>query len=175
MAATTSSFSSSSDGRPMTNGRCRLCGAMLGDNGLSLRQMPVCNRFTTAPDTAERHDLSLHQCGQCDLIQLAAPLPVETIRPRLPWIKYREPDAHLDAFVDRLLAGHAAGAANAYGVGPFDQPLLDRLDRRGLRTSALDSRPPSARNCGYPYLETWQLGLSTGHLAGAQGRADIVC
>jgi SAM-dependent methyltransferase len=163
----------------MTNARCRLCGTKLGDEGLSLRQMPVCNRFTKGPDTVERHDLSLHQCGQCGLIQLGAPLPVEAIRPRLPWIKYREPDAHLDAFVDRLLAEHAVGAASAFGVGPFDQPLLDRLDRRGLRISALDVRPPpSARDGGYPYLETWQLGLNAKRLAGfagVRGKADIVC
>jgi len=159
----------------MPNPGCRLCGKMLSDDGLSLRQMPVCNRFTKGPEAVERHDLSLHQCRHCGLIQLGEPLPVETIRPLLPWIKYREPDAHLDGFVERLLAEHALGAVSAFGVGPFDQPLLERLNRRGLRTSALDVRPLSERNCGYPYLETWQLGLSTDRLAGAQAKADIVC
>ncbi len=163
----------------MANARCRLCGKMLSDDGLSLRQMPVCNRFTTRPEAIEGHDLSLHQCGQCGLIQLGAPLSIEAIRPLLPWIKYREPDAHLDRFVERLLAEHASDAVNAFGVGPFDQPLLDRLHRRGLRTSALDVRPASSgQERVYPYLETWQLGLNSGRLsglAGAHGTADIVC
>jgi hypothetical protein len=162
----------------MANATCRLCGEMLGDNGLSLRQMPVCNRFTRAPEAGERHDLSLRQCGRCQLIQLGAALPTEAVRPRQPWIRYREPDAHLDAFVESLLAESATGAATAFGVGPFDQPLLDRLGHRGLRPLALDVRPPSGGDNGHPYLETWQLGLNADHLAGiakARGLADIVC
>jgi SAM-dependent methyltransferase len=158
--------------------RCRLCDVALNNSGLSLRGIPVCNRFTRAPEIAERHDLSMHQCGQCGLIQLGEALPTEAVRPRLPWIKYREPDGHLDAFVDRLLAEPAAGAATAFGVGPFDQPLLDRLGRHGLRALALDVRPPSDRDGGYPYLETWQLGLNADRLAGvasARGVADIIC
>jgi hypothetical protein len=163
----------------MPNSTCRLCGGVLNDSGLSLRQIPVCNRFTARPEAAERHDLSLHQCTQCQLIQLGTPPPVEAVKPRLPWIKYREPDAHLDALADRLFAEHGAKAATAYGVGPFDQPLLDRLERQGLRVAALEIRPTSARPDGfYPYLETWQLGLNAEHLAtvtSTHGTADMVC
>lgn len=163
----------------MPNVTCRLCGTLLSGSGLSFRQMPVCNRFTTTPEYAERHDLSLRQCVQCGLIQLDTALPVDAVRPRLPWIKYREPEAHLDAFCDVLLAEHGAKAATSFGVGPFDQPLLDRLAQRGVRSAALDIRPaPTASERGYPYLETWQLGLRDEHLAavaGIHGTADIVC
>lgn len=164
----------------MPNATCRLCGDVLNGNALSLRQMPVCNRFTATPQALERHDLSLQQCRRCQLIQLGTALPVETVRPRLPWIKYREPDAHLDGMVDRLLGQEPGSrAASAFGVGPFDRPLLDRLERRGLRVSALDVRPVRSEQSGcYPYLETWQLGLDAEHLAGIaklRGKADIVC
>lgn len=163
----------------MPNATCRLCGEVLSGSALSLRQMPVCNRFTCKPQPAELHDLSLHRCRRCQLIQLGMALPVETVRPRLPWIKYREPDAHLDGVVDRLLERPDSRESTSFGVGPFDNPLLDRLERRGLRASALDVRPVRAeQNDCYPYLETWQAGLDAQHLAGIaklHGRADIVC
>jgi hypothetical protein len=152
---------------------------VLSGSALSLRQMPVCNRFTARPEAGERHDFSLQQCPHCQLVQLSTPPSVEAVTPTLPWIRYREPDAHLDDFADRLLAEYAVKAATSFGVGPFDSPLLERLERRGLRVSALNIRP--ARSGGkavYPYLETWQLGLNAAHLAGiagARGMADLVC
>src|SRR5215475_4836022 len=116
MPATTSSSSSSERLDKMPKVTCRLCGTLLSGTALSLPQMPVCNRFTTRPVAAERHDLSLHQCAQCGLIQLGIPLPVEAMRPRVPWIKYREPDAHLDAVCASLLDEHGAKAATSFGV-----------------------------------------------------------
>ncbi|HLZ01410.1 MAG TPA: class I SAM-dependent methyltransferase [Bradyrhizobium sp.] len=161
----------------MPNAWCRLCGEVLNGSALSLQQVPVCNRFTLRPDAVARHDLVLHQCRRCQLIQLGVPLPVEAVRPRLPWIKYREPDAHLDGVVDLLLDEPDSKAATSFGVGPFDQPLLDRLQRRGLRAAALDIRPTQSGQDGYPYLETWQLGLNAEHLTGIAklyGTADII-
>jgi hypothetical protein len=98
--------------------------------------------------------------------------------PKLPWIKYREPERHLDSMVERLSSGECAKASSSFGVGPFDQPLLDRLLQRGLSGQALDTRPPpSSEAKGYPYLETWQRGLNATNLAEiarAHGKADIV-
>jgi hypothetical protein len=163
----------------MPDASCRLCGEVLNGSGLSLPQLPVCNRFSARPDAGERHDLSLHQCRRCQLIQLGAPLPVAAVRPQLPWIRYREPDAHLDVIVGSLLEKQRSTVTTAFGVGPFDQPLLDRLAQRGLRGLALDIRPAAPDpDGGYPYLETWQLGLTPEHLADVanrHGTADIVC
>lgn len=162
----------------MPNARCRLCSEVLNGSALSLQRIPVCNRFTAKPEVVERHDLSLYQCRRCQLMQLGVPLPVEAVRPRLPWIKYREPDAHLQAVVDHVLNELGGKAVTSFGVGPFDQPLLDRVAQRGLHVSALDVRPMrSDRDGGYPYLETWQLGLNAEHLSGIarlHGTADIV-
>jgi Methyltransferase domain/C-methyltransferase C-terminal domain len=158
--------------------RCRLCGGLLHDGGLSLQQIPVCNRFTSSKEPAERHHLRLDQCARCQLIQLCEALPIDAVMPRLPWIKYREPEGHLDSLVDRLLSGPCSKAGSSFGVGPFDQPLLHRLEQRGLSSSALETRPPqSSEGERFPYLETWQLGLNATNLAEvahAYGRADIV-
>ena len=156
--------------------RCRLCGEPLTEEGLSVQQIPVCNRFTASREPAECHDLRLNQCPRCQLIQLREALAVSTVTPKLSWIKYREPEGHLDSVVAHLLSGPCAKAGAAFGVGPFDQPLLDRLAQRGLSSLALDTRPPQTGD-GFPYLETWQLGLNTTNLAeivDVKGKADIV-
>jgi hypothetical protein len=155
---------------------CRLCGEPLTEDGLSVRQIPVCNRFTASQAPAERHDLRLDQCARCQLIQLREAPAINTVTPKLSWIKYREPEGHLDSVVEHLLSGSCAKAGSAFGVGPFDQPLLDRLAQRGLSSLALDTRPPQTGG-GFPYLETWQLGLNAASLteiAGVKGKADIV-
>jgi Methyltransferase domain/Putative zinc binding domain/C-methyltransferase C-terminal domain len=157
---------------------CRLCGELLNDSGLSLKRMPVCNRFTASKEPVERHDLRLDQCARCQLIQLCEALPVDAVTPRVPWIKYREPEDHLDSVVDRLLSGHCSKAGSSFGVGPFDQALLYRLEQHGLSSLVLETRPPQlGERKGFPYLETWQLGLNAANLAEiayAYGKADIV-
>jgi Methyltransferase domain/C-methyltransferase C-terminal domain len=156
--------------------QCRLCGGLLHDGGVSIEQIPVCNRFTASNEPAERHHLRLDQCSRCQFIQLCGALPIDAVMPRLPWIKYREPEGHLDVVVAHLLSGPCSKAGSAFGVGPFDQPLLDRLAQRGLSSLALDTRPPQTGE-GFPYLETWQLGLSVtslAEIAGVKGKADIV-
>jgi SAM-dependent methyltransferase len=95
--------------------------------------------------------------------------------PRLPWIRYREPEGHLDALIAELLALHP-GARTALGTGPFEQPLLSRLAARGLDTRelALDIAPAEGR---YPYLESWQASLNDSRLkavAAATGTFDVV-
>jgi hypothetical protein len=160
--------------------RCKLCGESLTEDGLSVRQIPVCNRFTASREPAQRHDLRLDQCARCQLIQLREAPAIDTVTPKLSWIKYREPEGHLDSVVAHLLSGPCAKAGSkpgaAFGVGPFDQPLLDRLAQRGLSSLALDTRPPQTGE-GFPYLETWQLGLNATNLveiASVRGKADIV-
>ena len=156
--------------------RCRLCAEPLTEEGLSIQQIPVCNRFTALQEPAERYDLRLDQCARCQLIQLRVSPAISAVTPKLSWIKYREPEGHLDSVVERLLSGPCSTAGSAFGIGPFEQPLLDRLAQRGLGSLALDTRP-SQTGDGFPYLETWQLGLSVTNLAkiaGIQGKADIV-
>jgi SAM-dependent methyltransferase len=155
--------------------RCRLCGQVIGAAPLSLGELPVCNGFGKTAAVDRRVSLNVVECETCRLVQLSeAPSPA-TLVPRVPWIRYREPEAHLDTLANELLALRPE-ARNALGTGPFEQPLLSRLAARGIETQALAlDMPPSPDR--YPYLESWEASLNEPRLmdkAGQLGPFDIV-
>lgn len=135
---------------------------------MSLGRVPVCNRFTRIGTADALADLDIVECERCQLIQLREAPPINAIVPELSWIRYREPEGHLDALVDAVL-GLRPRARRALGTGPFEQPLLSRLAARGVTTEALplEAAPSDGR---YPYLETWQATLNAPGLAGIAGQ-----
>ena len=143
--------------------QCRLCGAVISASLLSLGRIPVCNDFQKGETSDRLVNLDVVECETCQLIQLHETAPIDVLAPRLPWIRYREPEGHLDAATDAVLELRPQ-ARRALGAGPFEQPLLTRLSARGLSTAALelDVAPAQGR---YPYLETWQAGLNPQRLA----------
>lgn len=154
---------------------CRLCGQAIATPALPLGHVPVCNGFSRTPTCDRFISLDVVECETCQLIQLRDTPPLEALIPRLPWIRYREPEAHLDALVGELLALRPH-ARSALGTGPFEQPLLSRLAGRGLETQALTlgATPATDR---YPYLESWQAALTEARLtdtAAQSGSFDIV-
>jgi SAM-dependent methyltransferase len=154
---------------------CRMCGLAIGMTPLSLGRVPVCNGFSRTGAVDRIIALDVLECESCQLVQLRQIAPLETLTPTLPWIRYREPEGHLDALAGALLALHP-NAKTALGTGPFEQPLLSRLAARGLAHGVLELETGIAAG-RYPYLETWQAGLNGPRLAeqAAQlGTFDIV-
>ncbi|WP_354112676.1 methyltransferase domain-containing protein [Bradyrhizobium sp. RT3a] len=158
-----------------TSTECRLCGRMISAPALSLGHLPVCNDFGRSETTGRAATLDIVECSACQLIQLRdAPTP-DVLMPRVPWIRYREPEGHLDTLAGELLALRP-NARTALGTGPFEQPLLSRLATQGLTTQelTLHASPAAGR---YPYLESWQASLNDAHLtaiAAQLGAFDIV-
>jgi len=155
--------------------QCRLCGAAINAPSLALGRLPVCNDFKKSGTFDRLVDLDVVECETCRLVQLSETPPVDALMPRLPWIRYREPEAHLDALVTELLLLRP-DAKSVLGTGPFELPLLSRLSASGLCTQALalDAAPVDGR---YPCLESWQASLNDSHLAAIAGRIgtfDIV-
>jgi hypothetical protein len=154
---------------------CRSCGQALTGPILHLGELPLCNRFATEHTDAETFALAVAMCPACRLIQLAACPPIEAIVPRVPWIRYTEPEGHLDDVAMRL----ADGAGRVFGVGPFDKPLLTRFEQRGSSVVHVDLLAGRRRggDAGFPYLETLQAQLRPALLdevAKRHGRADLV-
>jgi hypothetical protein len=141
---------------------CILCGQPLpAETTLSLGRMAACNRFEHSGGTSiETHPVSMSQCGGCDLVQLSSFPPIEFVCPRVPWIRYNEPMAHLDALAGRLRDFFPGKDASAIGVGPFDLPLLERLRKYGISCASLDLAALVPAGPGrFPYLEAIQESL----------------
>jgi SAM-dependent methyltransferase len=159
----------------LASSQCRLCGEVINAPSLSLGRLPVCNDFKKSQTSDRVVDLDIAECETCRLIQLREAPTIDALTPRLPWIRYREPEGHLDALARELLALRPS-ARSALGTGPFEQPLLSRLASRGLATRELDLKA-SCIDGRFPYLESWPASLNEPRLAekAAQlGTFDIV-
>ena len=109
--------------------RCQICSSVQLSVVLDLGPQPLCNRFKTDPNEHEfYHPLILGQCQNCGLIQLPNPVPPEEIIPRVEWLKYNEPEGHLDDLTEILcnLAGLPEKPV-ACGITYKDDSLLKRL------------------------------------------------
>ena len=147
---------------------CRLCGQPITRQALSLGALPVCNRFTHDGDVERPITLDIVECDTCQLVQLNEVPHPDALVPTVPWIRYREPEGHLDALVEELL-WLKPGAGTVLGTGPFESPLLSRLEARGLAANALALDAPATPG-RYPYLETWQAILNPERLAAEAAR-----
>lgn len=152
---------------------CLLCREHLQSPYLELGDLPPCNRFEDAPVEIERHQLTLTECESCGLIQLVDPMPLPSVVPRHSWIRYNEPEAHLDDVVEHLRPLLTEGGV-CLGISPFEGPLHGRLAAAGMLVRSA-SLPASAAPGRYPYLETWQDALERGEFQRESDRgADLV-
>lgn len=117
--------------------KCQIC----KENGvktiLDAGPQALCNRFTADPDGRQyMHPLVLGQCAACGLIQFTSPVSENEVRPRFDWIKYNEPEGHLDDLADliRNLPGVNANTS-VLGIGAKDGTLVTRLTARGLKAA----------------------------------------
>ncbi|MCH9671370.1 MAG: class I SAM-dependent methyltransferase [Gammaproteobacteria bacterium] len=119
--------------------RCRVCDSPALSGRLDLGPQPVSSHFQRSSDAvAPTHDLALGVCTACGVLQLMAPFPYELLVPPFDWITYREPEAHLDAVVDKLQAlPGVAKHARTLGLTYKDQTTLDRLNARGFVDTAV--------------------------------------
>lgn len=95
--------------------------------------LPIAHHFLLPGERADTYPTSLAQCESCGLLQLGNPVPPAQLTPRFDWIKYNEPEAHLDAVVETVLKLPGISASSRIGGLSFnDDSLLRRFRERGL-------------------------------------------
>lgn len=138
---------------------CLQCKSPLSNKlSLSLGELPACNRFERQiPTDSDKYPLSISACPVCGLIQLSEHPPVDFVCPRVAWIKYNEPSAHLSQVSKQLLRLLPQDRAHVVGIGPFDAPLLDKL-APNIRSKVTLDVAAVLRNQEnhFPYLESIQ-------------------
>ena len=116
------------------NNNCHLCRGNSVKVMLDFGLHPLSNRFSSQPhDDDYYHSLNIGQCQDCSLIQLIDPVPASEIIPRVDWLKYNEPEEHLDELSDIVCALNALPEKPvACGITYKDDSLLKRLDERSF-------------------------------------------
>ena len=113
---------------------CNVCRRERVTHLLDLGMQPVCNRFLTTPaDEEYRHRLVMEQCDACGVIQLIHPVPARELLPPYDWIRYKEPEGHLDQ-VAQIICGlpNLTKDSIICGVSYKDDSTVERLRKRGF-------------------------------------------
>ena len=118
----------------MVNTRyCRICHGDRIDIILDAGLQPLSNRYVKDPsETQYVHPFVMGQCTKCGVIQLLHPVPADEIACRFSWVKYTEPEEHLDSLSRTIsdLPGFSEGAT-VCGLTYKDDTLLERLGKNG--------------------------------------------
>lgn len=146
---------------------------------IDLGAQPPSNRFLRAiEEPVERHSLRVGQCRACALLQLIEPMPVKLTRPRVDWLSYNEPEAHLDSVCERLWAlPGMPREPHVLGLSYKDDSTLARLARRGARTHRFDLSADWNVREPHAQLETLQQAVTVERaatLAQQYGPADLL-
>jgi hypothetical protein len=141
---------------------------------------PVCSHFLQRPnERVERHPLALAVCPETGLVHLHAPFPTEALVPRFDWIKYNEPEEHLDRMVEKIasLPG-ITPQSSICGISYKDDSTLARLEKLGFGHTWRIAPPAdleiTSQNAN---IESVQQALTEGrcrHIAQTRGQADVV-
>lgn len=136
--------------------RCRLCRSSVEtivDGGLQ----PFSNRFLMSSSEDEaRHPMTLGLCPSCGLVQLMKPAAAHDLRSRFDWIRYNEPEDHLDTLATTLLNFTGNDTSMVVGALSYkDDSLLNRLAGRGM-TRTWRIRPDTQLG-----IETENSGIET--------------
>ena len=116
------------------NKSCQACESNTVKILLDFGAQPLCNRFSSKPHEDDYHHLLiLGQCRNCSLIQLIDPVPANEIIPRVEWLKYNEPEEHLDDLANIICALEGLSEKPvACGITYKDDSLLSRLDEKSF-------------------------------------------
>lgn len=145
---------------------CRLCHRATCESVLRAGRLPVSNGYVAAGQVAPVRDLHLGRCPACDLFQLIDPFAAQELAAQVPpWVRYGEPESHLDDLCGLLAAGLTADASIG-GVSYVDETLVRRFRDRGFALGAeLDHRLGAAARSLEETLVELEAGVfpGTGH------------
>jgi len=112
---------------------CAICEQPTCREIISFGELPICHHFLKEGEQEDTHPAALGQCELCGLVQMMNPIPPPKLVPRFDWIKYNEPEAHLDQVVEALQRLPGIKPNSSVGGMSFnDDSTLQRLRESGF-------------------------------------------
>lgn len=159
---------------------CQICKKNSVKVLLDCGHQPLCNRFIMNPTTEKyTHPLVLGQCEMCGLIQITDPVPNKEIASQFEWLKYNEPEQHLDNLAD-IISNLTDISQNpvAFGISVKDDSLLHRLQNRKFskvwRIDPKEDLGITRRGVWTETILPYLTSDTTLKMAAKYGRADVV-
>lgn len=122
--------------------RCLGCHMPQVEMVLDLGQQPPSNLFLgTATQQYPTHPLRFGVCTSCGLAQIIDPMPESMVRCTHDWLRYDEPEQHLDDLASYLASAVGKQKPLACGVSYKDTTLLHRLESFGWGVSSALAAP----------------------------------
>ena len=161
----------------MSSPACRVphCGGAL-EILLETGEHPVSNGYIREGEDALRKPLTLARCPTCGLLQLAGTFAAGELAVAVPaWVRYNEPEAHLDELAV-LLADLMQGdtSRSIGGLTYIDQSLQDRLKKAGWKSQCgLDvlNGADASERCS---IEQMLAGVQSGQWGSEGQKVDLL-
>ena len=114
-------------------GLCKICKQGECKPLIDFGNQPVSHRFLEAGEEDQTHPMTLGQCRRCGVAQLMDPMPAGVMNPKFDWIKFNEPENHLNDMV-RLIQSlpGITKDSSILGISKHDKPLLRQLSQAGF-------------------------------------------
>lgn len=138
---------------------CKSCNLNSVRTKLNFGKQPPSNRYQLIKDAeSEFNSLEIGICSNCGLVQLINPMPIEMVRSRFSWIKYNEPELHLDNLVDELIKlPNINRESKIVGLTYKDESTLNRFLQKGFLNIKSTTMPKKkSPNGPFNGLETIQ-------------------
>jgi len=156
---------------------CKSCNTKAVVSKLNFGKQPPSNRYqANAGSEKDTHTLELCICINCGLIQLLNPMPISMVRSRYNWIKYNEPEFHLDNLVEKLIKLEDFTIdSNIVGLTYKDDTTLARFEKKGFRNLQSTKMPERNNSTGhFNGLETIQQIITDGKSFGLNTNIDLL-
>ena len=117
--------------------RCLGCHMPDVEMVLDLGQQPPSNLFLgNATQQYPTHPLRFGVCTSCGLAQILDPMPENMVRCTHDWLRYDEPEQHLDDLASYLSSAVGKQKPQVCGASYKDATLLNRLESYGWKASS---------------------------------------
>ena len=107
---------------------CQICNSKKIHILKDFKRQNLCNRYLKKTNYREfKYPLILSQCNQCGLIQLKKAVPSKQIAQKFNWLKYYEPEDHLNKLANIVKKLPLPKHPTSCGITYKDDSLLKRL------------------------------------------------
>lgn len=155
---------------------CKSCNLNTVESKIKFGLQPPSNRYESPAVQNDVHPLELGICTSCGLMQLIDPMPVDMVRSRYEWIRYNEPEFHLDDLLEQLSAlPDITSGSNITGLTYKDESTLARFAKKGFTNLNYTQMPVYQNNPGhFAGLETIQQIVTEGNDFGLDKGIDLL-